>query len=163
MFFALCVYSPSMLVKLVVLLLWVEQMVTQVCAFHQPAQTSFHLPDWHQVVPIEYLNSDWLSICWINTLHSPMMANPLSSVLYRAQKLAAQYAWHKPLLNGNSLEMTCPNCPCKKMTPLAYYLAKTSYQYHKRPKTDEKHYSYKSTQFNKVYYWKSFPSETVVF
>ncbi len=31
----------------------------------------------------------------------------LSMILYRVQKLGAQYAWHSPRLNGNSLAMTC--------------------------------------------------------
>lgn len=30
----------------------------------------------------------------------------LSAALYNAQKLGAQYAWHKPRLNGNKREMT---------------------------------------------------------
>ena len=81
-----------------------------------------------------------------------------------AQKFAAQYAWHKPLLNGNNLETICPNCPYKNDSIHKFnYLAKEPYQYHERPKTDEEDCGHKSTQFNKVYYWKSFPSETVVF
>ena len=34
-------------------------------------------------------------------------ASALSAALYSAQKLAAQYACTKPLLNGNSLSITC--------------------------------------------------------
>lgn len=30
----------------------------------------------------------------------------LSAILYNAQKFGAQYAWHKPLLNGNNLDIT---------------------------------------------------------
>ena len=35
------------------------------------------------------------------------MVMTLSAALYRAQTLAAQYAWHSPRLNGNSRDNTC--------------------------------------------------------
>ena len=41
------------------------------------------------------------------------MKMALSITLYTAQKLAAQYAWHKPRATGNKREKTCPSWPFK--------------------------------------------------
>ena len=41
----------------------------------------------------------------------PATTSTLSTMLYTAQVLGAQYAWHSPRLNGKSLASTCSNCP----------------------------------------------------
>lgn len=57
---------------------------------------------------------NWWSISWTRPPvfeETPLVPNTvapiLSAKLYKAQKFGAQYAWHRPLLNGNSLLKTC--------------------------------------------------------
>ncbi len=57
----------------------------------------------------------WFQSLWQRTSQSqylPITVTSLSAMLYRAQKLGAQYAWQRPRLNGNNLNSTCCSWPC---------------------------------------------------